>query len=79
MLSHKKVRSPRLGDAMTFLFENNVTMRFQIQEMCRIENIDTPEGVAHEVKTYSALTTRPGTVAATCSSSTTRRSSARSA
>lgn len=65
MLSHKKVRSLRLGDAMTFLFENNVTMRFQVQEMCRIENIDTPEGVAHEVKTYSALTTRPGTVAAT--------------
>ena len=32
LLSHKKVLSLRLGDAMTFLFENNVTMRFQIQE-----------------------------------------------
>lgn len=65
VIAAKKARALYLGDAFYFLFENTTTMRWQVQEMCRVENITDSKGVAHEVETYSALTTRPDSLAAT--------------
>jgi hypothetical protein len=50
---------------MTVVFENRDTVRFQIQEMLRVERIVQPEKVRHEVETYNELLPGPGEVAAT--------------
>jgi hypothetical protein len=42
-----------------FLFENRDTVRYQIQEMMRIERLQTPHEIAHEVKTYNELIPGP--------------------
>ena len=54
-----------LGPVMTLVFENRETVRFQIQEMLRVERIVQPEKVEHEIETYNALLPGPGEVAAT--------------
>ena len=41
VLTLKERRRIRLGDHLTFLFENRETVRYQIQEMMRIERIDS--------------------------------------
>ena len=40
---------------MTIVFENTDTMRFQIQEMARVERMLTDEAIAHEIDTYNEL------------------------
>ena len=40
---------------MTLVFENRDTVRFQIQEMLRVERIVQPDKVQHELDTYNAL------------------------
>ena len=61
----KGVRRLTVGGHLTFLFENHLTMWWQVQEMCRVENITSTSGIAHEVQTYGALMTRPDSIAAT--------------
>ncbi|MEX1025689.1 MAG: DUF3501 family protein [Planctomycetota bacterium] len=61
----KRVRRVHLGDHLTFLFENTDTMRYQVQEMLRIENRGTPEAVQHEVDTYNELIPAPGDLCCT--------------
>ncbi len=51
----KARRRIHVGEHLTFLFENAETMRYQIQEMLRIEKRSAPEDVAHEVTTYNEL------------------------
>lgn len=60
-IENASVRRARLGDHLTFLFENAHTVRWQVQEMCRVENIVSPAAVQHELDTYNALlpSTRP--------------------
>lgn len=55
VLFEKKRRRVHLGPHFTFLFENEETLRYQIQEMLRIEKRDSEEAVAHEVATYNEL------------------------
>ncbi len=55
VMALKDRRRIRVGDHLTFLFENRETVRYQIQEMMRIERIVKPEEVAHEVATYNEL------------------------
>jgi hypothetical protein len=55
MMERKARRRIHVGDHLTFLFENRETVRYQIQEMIRIERITRPEDIAHEVKTYNEL------------------------
>ena len=53
-----KVKAPRrvhLGSYLTFLFENTETIRYQIQEMMRAEQIVKEEAIQHEIKTYNEL------------------------
>jgi hypothetical protein len=51
----KKRRRVQLGDLLTIAFENTDTMRFQVQEMARIERMLTDEQVHQEVETYNQL------------------------
>jgi Protein of unknown function (DUF3501) len=51
----KRVRRVALGPIMTIVFENTVTMRWQVQEMARVERMLRDEQIAHEVETYNQL------------------------
>jgi hypothetical protein len=60
VLFEKQRRRVHVGDHLTFLFENAETIRYQVQEMLRIERRAAPEDVAHEVATYNELLGGPG-------------------
>ncbi len=61
----KRARRVALGPLMTLVFENRDTVRFQIQEMLRVERIVQPDKVLHELETYNELLPGPGEIAAT--------------
>ena len=60
VLFEKRRRRVHVGAHLTFLFENAETIRYQVQEMLRIERRERPEDVAHEVATYNELIGGPG-------------------
>ncbi len=64
VMALKDRRRIRVGDHLTFLFENRDTVRYQIQEMLRIERIVKPAEVAHEVETYNELIPAAGELSA---------------
>ncbi|MCO5108255.1 MAG: DUF3501 family protein [Burkholderiaceae bacterium] len=55
VLEHKQNRKVRLGEHVTLLFEDEQTVRYQIQEMLRIEKIFEEEGIEHELEAYNPL------------------------
>ena len=55
VIAHKKDRSVHLGEHLTLLFEDELTMRYQIQEMLRIERIFEEAGIRDEIEAYDAL------------------------
>ena len=55
VIAAKAARRVLVGDQMMFLFENHLTIQWQIQEMARVEGILSEEGLAHELATYNAL------------------------
>ena len=55
IIAHRKLRTVHLGDHVTLQFESETTIRYQIQEMLRIEKIFEEEGIAHEVEAYAPL------------------------
>ncbi len=55
ILAHKKNRKVRLSDHITLLFEDELTMRYQVQEMLRAEKIFEPEGIQDELDAYNPL------------------------
>lgn len=59
------LRRVPVGPNLTLLFENRETVLWQIQEMCRVENIHEPAAVQHEVDTYTALLPGPSELSAT--------------
>jgi diadenosine tetraphosphate (Ap4A) HIT family hydrolase len=65
ILEHKKERRVGLGDKVTMLFEDRETVRYQIQEMARVERIRDPEKLQHEIDTYGELIPRRGELSAT--------------
>src|SRR4029077_20319225 len=65
VIALKSRRRIPLGPLMTVVLENRDTVRFQIQEMLRVERIVQPEKVQHEVETYNELLPGPGEVGAT--------------
>ena len=65
VIEKKRRRRVALGPLMTLVFEDRDTIRFQIQEMLRVERIVRPEKVQHEIETYNALLPGSGEVAAT--------------
>ncbi len=55
VLEHKRPRTVQLGEHVTLLFEDELTVRYQIQEMLRIEKTFEEEGIRDELAAYSAL------------------------
>ena len=55
VLAHRKLRSVHLGDHITLQFESETTIRYQIQEMLRIEKIFEEEGIQDEIEAYAPL------------------------
>lgn len=61
----KRRRRVHLGTIVTFLFENRDTIRFQIQEMARVEKLVTDEDIQVELDIYNPMIPDPGHVCAT--------------
>lgn len=55
VLAHKRNRSLALGDHLTLIFEDELTIRYQIQEMLRIEKIFEEDGINGELDAYNPL------------------------
>jgi hypothetical protein len=54
-MAAKAARRVHVGEHLTFLFENTLTIRYQIQEMMRTERIVRERDIQHELATYNAL------------------------
>jgi hypothetical protein len=55
VIEHKKVRTVALGDHLTLIFEDELTVRYQVQEMLRIERIFEEAGIQEELEAYNPL------------------------
>ena len=55
VMDHKKTRKVHLGDNLTLIFEDELTLRYQIQEMLRIEKIFEESGIQSELDAYNPL------------------------
>ena len=55
VMAHKKARTLHLGEHVTLLFEDELTMRYQVQEMLRAEKIFEEEGIEDELDAYNPL------------------------
>src|ERR1700740_1825821 len=55
VLDHKRARQLAVGPHTTWLFEDRVTVQYQVQEMLRAERIFEPEGIAEELAAYNPL------------------------
>jgi len=55
VIEHKKDRTVPLGNHVTFLFEDETTIRYQIQEMLHIEKIFDEDGIQGELNAYLPL------------------------
>jgi hypothetical protein len=65
VLAAKTPRRVHVGEHFTFLFENALTMQYQIQEMVRVERLVREADILHEVETYNGLLGGDGELAAT--------------
>jgi hypothetical protein len=65
ILAEKARRRVHVGDSLTLLFENEATVRYQVQEMVRIERIVKDADIRHELDTYNELLGGPGELGAT--------------
>jgi hypothetical protein len=55
VIAHKKIRTVHLGEHVTLQFEDAVLIRYQIQEMLRIERIFEETGIQGELDAYNPL------------------------
>jgi hypothetical protein len=55
IIEHKKIRMVHLGNHLSLLFEDEATLRYQVQEMLRIEKIFDEEGIQSELDSYNPL------------------------
>ena len=55
VLAHKKLRSVAVGPNTTWIFEDRLTVQYQVQEMLRIERIFEPAGIQDELDAYNPL------------------------
>jgi hypothetical protein len=55
IMAIKEPRRVHVGENLTFLFENTDTVRYQIQEMMRTEQIVKEDAIQHEIETYNEL------------------------
>lgn len=55
VMAHKKNRTIPLGNHITLMFEDSLTISYQIQEMLRVERIFEPAGIQEELDSYNPL------------------------
>ena len=55
VLAHKRNRQVGIGPNVTLYFEDQLTMRYQVQEMLRVERIFESEAIAEELEAYNPL------------------------
>lgn len=55
VIAHKRARSVPVGPNMTWVFEDRLTIQYQVQEMLRIERIFEPRGIREELDAYNPL------------------------
>lgn len=55
VIAHKKQRTVHLGENVTLIFEDELTVRYQVQEMLRIERIFEEAGIRAELEAYNPL------------------------
>jgi hypothetical protein len=54
-IQERRLRTVHLGDHVTMIFENEFLMRYQIQEMLRVEKMFEEEGIEDELNAYNPL------------------------
>ena len=55
VLEHKRSRHLAIGPHVSWLFEDRLTIQYQVQEMLRAERIFEPEAIADELAAYNPL------------------------
>ena len=55
IISHKRARTLHIGPHLTLLFEDRLTMQYQVQEMLRAERIFEAAGIQEELDAYNPL------------------------
>ena len=55
VIAHKKLRTVHAGEHVTLIFEDEQTIRYQVQEMLRIERIFEEAGILGELEAYNPL------------------------
>src|SRR5207247_4936041 len=55
VIAHKKNRTVHLGEHVTLIFEDELTIRYQVQEMLRIEKIFEEQAILEEIEAYDPL------------------------
>lgn len=65
VIAHKKTRAVALGGHVSLLFEDRLTVQYQVQEMLRIERIFEAAGIQDELDAYNPLIPDGGNLKAT--------------
>ena len=65
VIAVKQLRRVSVGPVITLVFENRLTVRFQVQEMARAEKMATDQQIQHELDVYNRLLPAPGELSAT--------------
>ena len=55
VIAHKKLRTVHLGEHLTLLFEDELTIRYQIQEILRVEKAFEEQAIDDELEAYNPL------------------------
>src|SRR6267378_88495 len=55
VIAHKKHRTVHLGEHVSLVFEDELTIRYQVQEMLRIEKIFEEQAIQEEIEAYEPL------------------------
>jgi hypothetical protein len=65
VIAAKRDRRISVGPFMSFVFENRLTVKFQVQEILRVEKIVRPEQVQEELDGFNTMLPGPGELSAT--------------
>ncbi len=65
MIEAKKARRVAVGPFMSFVFENRLTMKFQVQEVPRAERVTGEREVHEELEGFNSMLPGSGELAAT--------------
>ena len=65
VIEAKRVRRVSVGPLVSVVFENRTTMIFQIEEMCRAEQLSEPDKIQEEIDVYNKILPDDGQLGAT--------------